>query len=52
MYHTINKREFDKIKQSNHNSLSFCDDNAFIKSDKLIGDFKQVFLNARTQSPI
>ncbi|CAK83260.1 unnamed protein product (macronuclear) [Paramecium tetraurelia] len=44
-------KEFEKIKQSSYNSLSFCDDNAFIKSDKVIGDFKQTLLNIRTQSP-
>lgn len=48
MYHTLNKREFEKIKHVNYNSLSFCDDNAIIKSDKLIGDYKQVLLNVRT----
>ncbi|CAD8146389.1 unnamed protein product [Paramecium pentaurelia] len=48
----LHLKEFDKIRQSNYNSLSFCDDNAFVKSDKQIGDFKQVLLNARTQPPI
>ncbi|CAD8054628.1 unnamed protein product [Paramecium sonneborni] len=34
------QKEFDKIKQTNFISLSFCDGDAFIKSEKMIGDMK------------
>ncbi|CAD8136043.1 unnamed protein product [Paramecium octaurelia] len=34
------QKEFEKIKQSNFISLSFCDGDAFIKSEKMLGEMK------------
>ncbi|CAD8143052.1 unnamed protein product [Paramecium octaurelia] len=47
------QKEFDKIKQNNFITLSFCDGDAFIKSEKQIGEMKlSQKLSIPIQSPV